>query len=153
MPCADALVDIDGFKQINDRHGHASGDTVLQEFVRRIRRCLPRDTDWCARMGGEEFAVVLAETNLAGVEMVAERLRHAIAATAIKTPGGMINVTVSIGVSGLMGSNREEYTVESLLQIADRNLYVSKETGRNRVTLPQSSTANRTSAMPIQGRR
>jgi two-component system, cell cycle response regulator len=141
-------LDIDNFKQINDRYGHASGDTVLQEFVRRIRRCLPRDTDWCARMGGEEFAVVLDGTGLLGVELVAERLRQAIAATAIKTPGGTISVTVSIGVSGVMGANRGECTVESLLQIADRNLYVSKEAGRNRVTVP-SATAKPAPALSI----
>jgi two-component system cell cycle response regulator len=146
-------LDIDGFKQINDRYGHASGDTVLQEFVRRVRKCLSRDTDWCARMGGEEFAVVLDGTTLAGVEMVAERLRQAIAATPTKTPGGLINVTVSIGVSGLTGSNRDECTVESLLQQADRNLYVSKENGRNRVTLPSSSPTPKTAGLSTHRRR
>jgi two-component system, cell cycle response regulator len=59
-------LDIDHFKQMNDRYGHASGDAVLQEFVQRIGQCLPRNTDWCARMGGEEFAVVLEETRLVG---------------------------------------------------------------------------------------
>ncbi len=147
-------LDIDGFKLINDRYGHASGDTVLQEFVRRIRRCLPRNTDWCARVGGEEFAVVLDGTNLAGVEIVAERLRQAIAVAPIKTPAGLINVTVSIGASGLMTSaNREEYSIESLLQLADRNLYASKENGRNRVTLPPSLPAHPAPALTIHGRR
>ncbi len=146
-------LDIDDFKRINDRHGHASGDTVLQEFVRRVRKNLPRETDWCARTGGEEFAVVLDGTDLAGVEIVAERLRQAIAAPAIKTPGGMINVTVSIGVSDLTGGNREECTVETLVQMADRNLYISKETGRNRVTLPKISSTSRIAEMPIHRRR
>jgi two-component system cell cycle response regulator len=130
-------LDIDRFKQINDRYGHASGDAVLQEFVRRIERTLPRNTDWCARMGGEEFVVVLEETNLAGAKMMAERLREIIAASPMRTRSGMINVTVSIGVSGLESiTNRQEISVESLMTLADSCLYASKESGRNRVTLP-----------------
>jgi two-component system, cell cycle response regulator len=141
-------LDIDHFKRINDQYGHASGDTVLQEFVRRIGRCLPRNTDWCARTGGEEFAVILDGTNLAGVELVAERLRQAVAATPIKTPAGMVQVTVSIGVSGLTtGADRNDYTIEALLQHADRNLYLSKEHGRNRVTLAQPMPARAAPAM------
>jgi two-component system cell cycle response regulator len=144
-------LDIDHFKHINDHYGHAAGDTVLQEFVRRVRRCLPRNTDWCARTGGEEFAVVLDGTNFSGVELVAERLRQAIAASPIKTPAGLINVTVSIGVSGLMnGADRNEYSIESLLQLADRNLYASKEHGRNRVTLPRSAAANSSSTLAMK---
>jgi two-component system cell cycle response regulator len=130
-------LDIDHFKQVNDRYGHASGDAVLQEFVRRIRHCLPRNTDWCARMGGEEFAVVLEETNIEGARIVAERLRHAMAVAPIRTRAGTVKVTVSIGVSGLgNAANRKEASVESLLQQADKHLYASKENGRNRVTLP-----------------
>jgi diguanylate cyclase (GGDEF)-like protein len=131
-------LDIDRFKSINDRYGHASGDAVLQEFVRRITQCLPRNTDWCARMGGEEFAVVLEETNLTGAKMVAERLREAIANTPMRTRAGMINVTVSIGVSGLESAGeRREFSVESLMNVADACLYASKEDGRNRVTMPR----------------
>jgi diguanylate cyclase (GGDEF)-like protein len=132
-------LDIDRFKQINDRYGHASGDAVLQEFVRRIGQCLPRNTDWCARMGGEEFVVVLEETNLAGAKMIAERLREAIAGAPVRTRAGMISVTVSIGVSGLeSATDRREINVDSLMQVADACLYASKEDGRNRVTLPRS---------------
>lgn len=136
--CLMAL-DIDRFKQINDRYGHASGDAVLQEFVRRIDKCLPRTTDWCARMGGEEFVVVLEETNLAGAEMVAERLRAAIAVSPMRTRAGMIGVTVSIGVSGVeAATDRQDISVEFLMHLADECLYASKENGRNRVTLPRS---------------
>lgn len=140
-------LDIDRFKSINDRYGHASGDAVLQEFVRRIAQCLPRNTDWCARMGGEEFAVVLEETNLAGATKVAERLRQAVADTPMRTRAGMITVTVSIGVSALEGAGeRREFSVESLMNLADACLYASKEDGRNRVTLPRSN------ALPRVGR-
>jgi len=130
-------LDIDHFKQVNDRYGHASGDAVLQEFVRRIGQCLPRSTDWCARMGGEEFAVVLEETNLEGARIVAERLRHAMAVMPMRTRDGAIPVTVSIGVSGLeAAANREGASVESLMRQADQHLYTSKGNGRNCVTLP-----------------
>lgn len=130
-------LDIDRFKQINDRYGHASGDAVLQEFVRRVSQSLPRNTDWCARMGGEEFAVVLEETSLDGAKMIAERLRSVIAASPMRTRAGMINVTVSIGVSALgAATERNEISVESLMNQADGRLYASKENGRNCVTLP-----------------
>ena len=140
-------LDIDRFKAINDRYGHASGDTVLQEFVRRVEQCLPRNTDWCARMGGEEFVVILEETNLTGAKMIAERLREAIASTPMRTRAGMINVTVSIGVSGLeAAAERKDLSVDSLMHLADACLYASKENGRNRVTLSRSHQETRASA-------
>jgi two-component system cell cycle response regulator len=141
-------IDIDRFKTINDRYGHASGDAVLQEFVRRVAKCLPRNTDWHARVGGEEFAVVLEGTDLAGAERVAERLREAIADEPMRTRAGMINVTVSIGVSGIESSSADhrEISAEVLMNLADVCLYASKEDGRNRVTLPQSHTRPRRGA-------
>lgn len=146
-------LDIDCFKQINDRYGHSSGDAVLKEFVRRIGRSLPRDTDWYARTGGEEFAVVLDGTNIPGAGIVAERLRRAIADTPMKTSAALLNVTVSIGVSGLsIGAHREDCTIESLLQLADRNLYRSKEGGRNCVTLPSPMLAVETPEPSVRGR-
>jgi two-component system, cell cycle response regulator len=132
-------LDIDNFKQINDRYGHSSGDAVLQEFVRRVGRALPRDTDWYARIGGEEFAVILDGTNLVGGALVAEKVRQAIADVPMRTSNASLDVTVSIGVSGLStGADRTEYTIESLLQQADRGLYASKDRGRNCITLPRS---------------
>jgi two-component system, cell cycle response regulator len=132
-------LDIDRFKTINDRYGHASGDAVLQEFVRRVDRCLPRNTDWSARMGGEEFVVVLEGTGLAGAGIIAERLREAIAAAPMRTRAGMIDVTVSIGVSALDGAaDPRDISVEALMGLADACLYASKEDGRNRVTLPRT---------------
>ena len=146
-------LDIDGFKQINDRYGHSSGDTVLQEFVRRIGLSLPRDTDWYARMGGDEFAVILDGTGIAGAAIVAERVRRAIADTPMKTSTTLLNVTVSIGVSGLSsGANRADCTIESLLQLADRNLYASKASGRNCVTLSRAMPALQGPELSIHAR-
>jgi diguanylate cyclase (GGDEF)-like protein len=133
-------LDIDHFKRINDRYGHAAGDAVLQEFVRRIGSCLQRETDWYARIGGEEFAVVLGDTSPADAGRVAEALRQAVAASAVQTAAGRIPVTVSIGVSGWQaGAGRPQASVESLLKESDQNLYASKQRGRNRVTLPAAA--------------
>ena len=131
------LMDIDHFKRVNDRHGHAVGDEVLIEFVRRIGSGLSRDMDWCARLGGEEFAVVLPETNVQGAAKVAEKLRARIAATPMNTGAGPIAVTASVGVStaGTLPPGQEP-SAETLLGEADQGLYASKNAGRNRVTLP-----------------
>jgi diguanylate cyclase (GGDEF)-like protein len=134
-------LDIDYFKQVNDRYGHAAGDTVLQEFVRRLRECLPRDTDWLARIGGEEFVVVLEETGTRGARIVAERLRRAVAETPVRTRTGNVRVTVSIGVATLATTlDRAQVNMESLLQQADKHLYLSKARGRNRATFPPPQT-------------
>ena len=145
-------LDIDSFKQINDRYGHSSGDLVLQEFVRRLGRALPRDTDWYARIGGEEFAVVLDGTDMNGAALVAERVRRAIADTPMRTSDALLSVTVSIGVSGLSAdADREDCTIESLLHIADRRLYASKEGGRNRVTSDGSMSSIEAPELIVQG--
>jgi diguanylate cyclase (GGDEF)-like protein len=128
--------DIDHFKHINDRHGHAAGDAVLVEFVRRVQGALPREYDWCARLGGEEFAVVLPQTGLSGGATVAEKIRRAIAAAPIVTAEGAIEVTVSAGVSGIACfADRSAVTADHLLSRADDCLYLSKNGGRDRVTV------------------
>jgi diguanylate cyclase (GGDEF)-like protein len=130
------VFDIDHFKHINDRYGHAAGDSVLVEFVRRVQGALPREYDWCARLGGEEFAVVLPQTDLAGAMTVAEKIRRAVAAGPIVTTAGAIEVTVSVGVSGLACfADRGAVAADHLLSRADDCLYQSKNGGRDRVTL------------------
>jgi diguanylate cyclase (GGDEF)-like protein len=135
-------LDIDHFKQINDRFGHSAGDTVLQEFARRITLCLPRQSDWCARVGGQEFFVVLEETTLAGAAFVAERIQSAIANSPVDTRAGAIDLSVSIGVSGLEAvDHRGGITLDTLLDHTNRQLTMSKQRGRNRVTTPRSLRA------------
>jgi len=132
------LLDIDHFKQINDRYGHAVGDEVLREFARRISASLPRKSDWHARLGGEEFAIVLGETAVRDATEVAEHVCKQIAGTAFTVSCGSIPVTVSIGVSGTeVVLPPSEASVDHLLEIADRCLYASKDAGRNRVTAAQ----------------
>jgi diguanylate cyclase (GGDEF)-like protein len=131
-------LDVDHFKKINDSFGHAAGDAVLKQVVETIQKNLPREYDWCARMGGEEFAVVLPQTNVAGAAVVAEKLRKAIEAMPLRIAAGMPPVTVSIGVSGLQAMPaRNSTTIEMVLAHADQCMYKSKAAGRNRVTLPK----------------
>jgi two-component system, cell cycle response regulator len=127
--------DIDHFKRVNDDFGHEAGDGVLQEFAKRAGSCIRQTTDWIARSGGEEFILVLPETDLIGAGGIAERLRRVVAAGAIATCSGAVSITVSIGVSAL-GTERElsEASVADLLRAADRGLYASKRSGRNRAT-------------------
>lgn len=146
------LLDIDHFKRVNDTYGHLVGDVVLKTFAKQITHCLKRATDWCARLGGEEFAVVLEGTNLAGAHACAEKLRLAIANTPIDTPAGAVHITVSIGISGRGGlAGRDAATAHSLLDHADTHLYASKAHGRNRVTSSSSNGHNGARAPTRQG--
>jgi two-component system cell cycle response regulator len=136
------LLDIDHFKQVNDTYGHVVGDVVLKKLTTQIATCLQRATDWCARLGGEEFAIVLEGTNLAQARLCAEKMRRAIENTVIDTSAGAVRITVSIGVSGLGGiASRNSATVQSMLEWANTNLYASKASGRNRVTSSNSNDA------------
>jgi diguanylate cyclase (GGDEF)-like protein len=133
------LLDIDHFKQVNDTYGHAVGDHVLKSFAQIVGKCLQRVTDWCARLGGEEFAVVLEGTSLQEASICAERIREAVANTSIDNTAGRIRITVSIGVSALGAiPDSSTATVQTLLERADNALYASKSGGRNRVTLSSS---------------
>jgi diguanylate cyclase (GGDEF)-like protein len=137
------MLDIDHFKQVNDTYGHVVWDFVLRRMSRLIARSLPRTTDWCARLGGEEFAIVLEGTNLADARGCAEKVRQAIANTPIATSAGAVRITVSVGISGLEEiADRGSATVLSLQERADFNLYASKAGGRNRVTVSDSNRQN-----------
>ena len=129
------IIDIDHFKQINDRHGHHAGDAVLQQVASRIHTCL-RDTDILARVGGEEFGLLLPETPLEGAYWVAERIRHAIAAEPILLPDAApLRCTVSIGLAEADFNEPQDSTV--LYRTADTRLYIAKNTGRNQVSVDE----------------
>ena len=129
------VIDVDNFKAVNDQHGHAVGDEVLRAVAHRLERLLPRDTDWLARVGGEEFAAVLPQTRLRGATKVAESVRAGVEAQPIATQVGLIPITVSLGVSGTQRWTGQEPPVEELVRRADACLYRSKRDGRNRVTV------------------
>ncbi len=130
-PLSVMITDLDRFKAINDAHGHDGGDDVLREFARRLRKNV-RGIDLACRYGGEEFVVVMPDTEAAIAEKVAERIRGEIerAPFAIGKAGLTVPVTVSVGVSSLL---RRADTVEDLLKRADVALYEAKSGGRNRV--------------------
>ena len=130
------MLDLDRFKRINDEHGHAAGDLVLGEFTRRLQ-CSVRSVDLVARVGGEEFMVVLPDTDPNQAAEIAERIRSATADPPfrISETGEMRNITVSIGFAVLQPNE----SVFELLKRADRALYASKNGGRNRVTVADAA--------------
>ena len=129
------LCDIDLFKGINDTYGHACGDQVLREFSARLQHSLRRGVDWVARIGGEEFAVVLPETGYQPALDVARKLRAAVAQPPYANEGKSLEVTASFGLCGLdRVPGGERRLAERVLKIADAALYRSKNAGRNRVT-------------------
>jgi two-component system cell cycle response regulator len=123
------MVDIDHFKQINDTHGHLTGDYVLKELSRRLLGRI-RKEELLARYGGEEFAAVLPETPHTGGMHVAEEFRSIVGGTPFEYEGDVIQVTISVGVSTLDGESIEPL---EFIKRADANLYQAKRTGRNRV--------------------
>jgi two-component system cell cycle response regulator len=129
-PLSVLILDIDYFKSINDTYGHDAGDDVLQDFAIRIRKSI-RGIDLACRYGGEEFVVVMPETDMAVATMVAERLRRRIASEPFPIQKGakMIEVTISIGIAAL-GPNDKAAAV---IKRADLALYRAKRDGRNRV--------------------
>lgn len=126
------LVDADHFKRINDTYGHGVGDQVLRDLVQRIMGVI-RKNDFCARLGGEEFAVLLPDTSMETALVAAERLRAALDRSAQTGSAGAL-YTVSIGLAMLEPG--EEF--DSLMQRADAALYAAKEAGRNRVMRAQA---------------
>jgi len=130
-PLAALILDIDFFKVINDTHGHDAGDDVLREFATRMRKSI-RGIDLACRYGGEEFVIVMPETDQAVAAMVAERLRRRIASEPFTIAQGTrhIQVTISIGLANLRGKDDD---AASLLKRADQALYRAKRDGRNRV--------------------
>lgn len=124
------MLDIDFFKQINDTHGHKAGDQVLMKLAEVCRETL-REIDVIGRVGGEEFAIILPETDINAAMEVAERLRAALAAAKVPLQNGLpITFTVSIGVASLASA---EDNMDVLLSQADKALYEAKAAGRNKI--------------------
>jgi len=130
-PISILVLDIDFFKSINDTHGHAAGDEVLKEFARRLKKAV-RGIDLACRYGGEEFVVVMPDTDIGVATMVAERLRRRIASEPFPIAHNTRSVpaTISIGISAMQSS---EDKASDIVKRADLALYRAKREGRNRV--------------------
>jgi diguanylate cyclase (GGDEF)-like protein len=146
-PLSLILCDIDFFKNANDTLGHVGGDEILKQFGARLQESLRRGIDWVARIGGEEFAIVLPETSYEQALSVARKLRAAVADRCFKAQGRNIDVTASFGLCGLdRVPYGERKTAEHVLKVADAALYRSKNGGRNRVTATMLPARGRGSA-------
>lgn len=128
-PLAVVFADVDHFKQINDRLGHAAGDEVLRRVAQTCRAALRNEVDWLARFGGEEFLIVLPETGLDSATAIAQRLRESIAALVVPVAGEAVHLTASFGAA----QYRQGDTAQDLLARADGWLYQAKTDGRDRV--------------------
>ncbi len=129
FPVSIALLDIDHFKQMNDRHGHDGGDQVLDAVARNLSRLAERETNLLARVGGEEFAILFAGAGLDEACRLAEEIRREIARQPLMLAGEEMTLTVSIGVTEISGAEK----LGASLNRADRALYAAKQEGRNRV--------------------
>ena len=129
------MCDIDHFKAVNDTHGHEVGDEVLREFAARLTHGLRLGEDWVARIGGEEFAIVLPEASGDEAFQIAQRLCERVRDSPHETTAGPLRVTGSFGVSGFEPLRGERRTsLHALVKAADGALYDSKRSGRDRVT-------------------
>lgn len=124
------MIDIDHFKSINDTHGHDTGDQVLMR-VAEILQSMVREVDIVARLGGEEFAILMPDTKRLGSAVLAERTRKAVEDATLTVDGKTIRITASIGVASIKGEDVEN--MSDFLQIADKRLYLAKQNGRNRI--------------------
>jgi len=127
------MIDIDGFKPYNDALGHQAGDAGLRDVARIINESVKRAGDMAARYGGDEFAVLLPDTDLSGAGALAERIRATIEARAIRNPTTLGTISVSIGVATMTGA--EDGEPSALVRAADGALYQAKRDGRNLVRI------------------
>lgn len=132
QPIGLILADIDYFKAYNDKYGHPEGDEALKQVALSIRSAVSRGTDLCARIGGEEFAIIMPSTDLEGSFRIAEDIRQAIHAADIDHDGSPRGkLTISMGVTSLTPA--KEYTVEAFVENTDKALYRAKNKGRDRI--------------------
>ena len=135
-PLSIIMVDIDFFKKINDNYGHVNGDKVLMDFSNLVLKSIRSNIDWIGRYGGEEFIIVLKDTDLKNTYFVAEKIRKKLENTTFKYDDININITASFGIYSI-----SDYDIEfsDLLLKVDKNLYEAKAKGRNRTIINQEN--------------
>jgi diguanylate cyclase (GGDEF)-like protein len=126
------FVDLDDFKEINDRYGHPTGNEILKGVASVLQQSM-RSTDIAGRFGGDEFVVLLVDSDENGAVRVAEQIREGVAGTFVEIPGGKVGTTVSIGVAFHDAATRALTSSDELFAEADASLYIAKAQGGNRV--------------------
>lgn len=139
MPLAILMVDIDHFKQVNDQYGHRAGDEVLVSVVRTLERNIRKDA-FIGRYGGEEFLLLLPDTDARQLELITERLRQLVARSSYDYRGQMVRVTISIGAMVVSKDNVSE--CDDPIMLADKALYAAKKQGRDCVVIYGESNTN-----------
>jgi diguanylate cyclase (GGDEF)-like protein/PAS domain S-box-containing protein len=139
-PLTIILFDIDGFKQVNDTFGHSIGDNVLMQVARSTAEQV-RDVDVLARYGGDEFIILLPQTNAEQAFLIAERIRESVAATHLETENSGLAVTLSIGIADIRYNPKDEM-IEDVIRRADQALYQAKRNGRNHAIVFKEESAN-----------
>ncbi|MBK8783841.1 MAG: diguanylate cyclase [Anaerolineales bacterium] len=139
-PLTIILFDIDGFKQVNDTFGHSIGDNVLMQVARSTAEQV-RDVDVLARYGGDEFIILLPQTNAKQAFLIAERIRESVAATHLETENSGLAVTLSIGIADIRYNPKDEM-IEDVIRRADQALYQAKRNGRNHAIVFKEESAN-----------
>jgi diguanylate cyclase (GGDEF)-like protein len=129
------MIDIDKFKNINDTYGHSTGDEVLKSLAGILKK-FTRESDVVARFGGEEFVILLPNTDIAGAKIIADKIRLRVEGNQLQINGASINYTISIGVSQF--NETIDTLVDTILDRADKALYEAKNAGRNKVVVRQS---------------
>lgn len=129
LPISLAMLDIDHFKQVNDRYGHQAGDAVLRKMGHIVKSFIRRDSDFAVRYGGEEILLCLPGVTLQDCHSVCERVRQHIAETVIQESGHSITITVSIGIAESTDAAKLDH--KELIVLADKRLYQAKNNGRN----------------------
>lgn len=124
------MIDLDGFKAVNDTYGHIAGDEVLKRAAQLLKENV-RAADFVARYGGDEFSIILPETSKREAYAVAEKLRRAFEAEQFQVGGETVRLSISVGIAGLYTRHRSYY---DLIEEADRAMYESKQSGKNRIT-------------------
>lgn len=142
------MIDVDDFKAYNDTYGHLAGDEVLRNVAASIHQTFRRPTDLVARMGGEEFAVILPATDIVAARQLGEALRHAVAALGLAHRAGSAADHVTISVGGVAAIPVQPDAYAPFLEGADRALYEAKRTGKNRVVVREDAGA---AAAPDRG--
>jgi len=137
-PAVLIMIDIDQFKLVNDNYGHIAGDAILQQFAKLLTEAVPSNKDWVSRYGGEEFLFYLYNTSGSQALEFAEQLRNVVEKFEFTISQGFINITCSLGISLL----QKEMNMQAWIDKADKNLYVAKLKGGNKVILEEYSLSD-----------